>query len=409
MRKLILPLALTLALISTGCVPAKKTTAKLSPQMPWDKTEIFSVPKTYPGPQRFKQDGLHTIFYSGLEYEGKPTRIFACYGLPETKPGQKVPAVVLAHGGGGTAFAEWVSLWNQRGYAAIAMDWGGQLPAPRIEGKRQTHQWSGPLHVGIFSDIAKPLDQQWMYHAVADVVLAHSFIRSLPQVDPDRVGLVGISWGGIISSIVVGVDHRFAFAVPIYGCGFLYNSNNHYQRAYETMPPLQSRLCQKYWDGSSWLKKAKMPIYWIVGIDDSHFLPPMVTSSYELTDDHATLCFKPDIRHSHPAGWQLTEPCIFADHITKNTPPLIKITAEGTAKDTIWAAYNNTAPTQAELIYTYDDTPWPQRKWLRRDATIDIENKLIIAQRPAAVTAAYIYARDNNGFSASSKVLSPMQ
>ena len=39
--------------------------------------------------------------------------------MPEHKRGEKVPGMVLVHGGGGTAFASWVKRWNDRGYAAM--------------------------------------------------------------------------------------------------------------------------------------------------------------------------------------------------------------------------------------------------------------------------------------------------
>ena len=42
--------------------------------------------------------------------------------------GRNFPGVVLIHGGGGTAFADWVYLWAKRGYAAIAMDLNGSRP-----------------------------------------------------------------------------------------------------------------------------------------------------------------------------------------------------------------------------------------------------------------------------------------
>ena len=48
--------------------------------------------------------------------------MFAWCGLPAAAAGTKSPAMVLVHGGGGTAFEHWVRLWNDRGYAAIAMD-----------------------------------------------------------------------------------------------------------------------------------------------------------------------------------------------------------------------------------------------------------------------------------------------
>ena len=37
-------------------------------------------------------------------------------------------AMVLVHGGGGTAFDAWVRAWVKAGYAAIAMDTCGALP-----------------------------------------------------------------------------------------------------------------------------------------------------------------------------------------------------------------------------------------------------------------------------------------
>ena len=70
-----------------------------------------------------------------------------------------------------------------------------------------------------------------MYHAVADTVLANSLLRSLPGVDADKVGIMGISWGGVITSTVIGIDDRFAFAIPTYGCGDLSEAPNQYGKS----------------------------------------------------------------------------------------------------------------------------------------------------------------------------------
>ena len=48
-----------------------------------------------------------------------------------------------------------------------------------------------------------------------DVILAHSLLRSWPRVDPERIGLTGISWGGYLTCIATGVDNRFKFAIPV--------------------------------------------------------------------------------------------------------------------------------------------------------------------------------------------------
>ncbi|MCC6356330.1 MAG: dipeptidyl aminopeptidase, partial [Verrucomicrobiae bacterium] len=68
---------------------------------------------------------MRAIFYDALPYEGSPTRVFAYLAVPEVSAGKKLPAMVLVHGGGGTAFHEWAKIWYDKGYAAIAMDLEG--------------------------------------------------------------------------------------------------------------------------------------------------------------------------------------------------------------------------------------------------------------------------------------------
>ena len=37
---------------------------------------------------------------------------------------------MLIHGGCGTVFADWVKMWNDMGYAAIAIGTEGKIPNP---------------------------------------------------------------------------------------------------------------------------------------------------------------------------------------------------------------------------------------------------------------------------------------
>jgi hypothetical protein len=67
----------------------------------------------------------------------------------------------------------------------------------------------------------EPLEDQWQYHAVTAALNAHTLLAAHPAVDAGRIGLTGISWGGYMTCVVAGVDPRYRFAVPVYGCGFL--------------------------------------------------------------------------------------------------------------------------------------------------------------------------------------------
>ena len=143
------------------------------------------------------------IYFDALNYQGKPTRVYAWLGIPIGASAEKpVPGIVLVHGGGGSAFKEWVERWNARGFAAISIAVEGQTDEQikkRPPGKWARHDWAGPSRKGIYADTGEPFKEQWMYHAVADTVLANSLLSSLPEVNADKVGLMGISWGGIIT------------------------------------------------------------------------------------------------------------------------------------------------------------------------------------------------------------------
>lgn len=187
------------------------------------------------------KDGVRPVFFEGLPWQGRPTKVFAWLGIPEGKAG-KLPGVVLVHGGGGTAFRDWVKRWNDRGFAAISIAVEGQTDKKEanaaygsIATKWNKHEFSGPQRVGIYHDSDQPLPDQWMYHAVADTILANSLLRAQPGVNADQVGLMGISWGGVITSTVVGIDSRFAFAIPTYGCGSLADAANQYGRCLATI------------------------------------------------------------------------------------------------------------------------------------------------------------------------------
>jgi len=380
-------------------------------ELPWDtQTLMRTVPTVYPDAE-FPKEGVRALYYAGLTYKGKPTRVFAYVGLPENASAENpVPGVVCVHGGGGggTAFDEWVRIWNRRGYAAIAMDLEGQVPAaPDKNNQRPQHPWSGPRRNGIFNDILEPIEDQWMYHAVADVILAHTLLGSLPEVDAGKIGIVGVSWGGIITSVVMGLDNRLAFAVPVYGCGYLFESGNHYQQRYEKMTPEQAQLCRRLWDGSSYLKNAKMPILWLNGTNDSHFYPPIFQKSYLDTQANARLCLKPELRHSHEHAWVNEEIYAFADSVVKKGTPLPNITEMGHEKKTAWITYQMPGkPSEVLLVFTQDHEPdWPDKTWSRQSCHIIPDASRAEIQLPDNLYAYFFNIIDGNQNTISSKIV----
>lgn len=307
-------------------------------------------------------EGVQPIFFTGPAFDGQPTKVFAWLGVPKTEPGKKLPAMVLIHGGGGTAFANWVKMWNDRGYAAIAMDTCGCVPAGKY-GAWQRHPQGGPPGWGGWGQTDWPREDQWTFHAVASALLAHSLIRSLPEVDPERTGVTGISWGGYLTSLVAGVDPRFKLAVPVYGCGYTLDMT--FGGSVRGLKPEQADRWMRWWDPSAYLKNAKMPILWVNGTNDFAYTMNGWQKSYRDPQGPHTLSLKIRMPHGHgPAGEGPEEIHAFADQILQGGVPVCKVTGQGRDGSNVWVTFEAKAPVvKAELCYTKDTGDWTKKNW----------------------------------------------
>jgi len=347
---------------------------------PWNLERLLNAPEVYPA-EGFEAQDVRALFYEGLSWKGRPTRVFAWYGAPEHKTDERLPAMVLVHGGGGTAFAEWVRLWNRRGYAAIAMDLCGCVPSGSY-GNWVRHDHGGPAGWGGFEQIDWPVEDQWTYHAVSQVALANSLLRSFPEIDPDRMGLTGISWGGYLTCIVSGIDDRFRFAVPVYGCGFL-GDNSVWLPVFEKMGRRKSEKWLRLWDPSHYLRDTTMPMLWVTGTNDGAYPMDSLQKSYRLPESERKLCIRIRMPHGHGgAGENPEEIHAFANSILKGDAPLAQITGYGIDDSHARAEFTSAKPiTKAELCFTRDLGDWQQREWLSEPANIS-GNKVTAALHP---------------------------
>ena len=288
-------------------LPSPDSTAPI----PWNLEELYKVPQTYPAPAFEKEApaGMTPLFFKNEDYLGKETRAFAWVGIPEGDG--PFPAMVLVHGGGGSAFKEWVQLWMDRGYAAIAVDTAGQIPI-RPEGKTKgwlRHNHSGPKGWGDFQSAEKPVEEQWFYHAEAAVIRAHSLLRSYPQVDASRVGITGISWGGHLTNVAAGLDDRFKLAVPVYGCGFLGEDSFWLSQFFRSMGHEKTMRWLSLWDASRYVGRANIPMLFVNGTNDKHYRPGSWQKTYRLVPGDVSLAYRVRMSHGHESGWAPEENC----------------------------------------------------------------------------------------------------
>ncbi|MBS0210062.1 MAG: acetylxylan esterase [Planctomycetes bacterium] len=400
-------------LLATLLMAAAKATAaepiKRSPNLPattpWNLEALSEPPKVEWGEP---SGGARELYYAGEPYQGKPTRVFAYYAVPKSdREGEKFPAVVLLHGGGGTAFREWTELWAKRGYAAIAMDLAGARP---IEGKnahrpenRERLPDGGPNQGDDekFGSVDKEPTEQWSYHAVAAALRAHSLVRSFPEVDAERTAVTGISWGGYLTCIVAGVDSRFKAAVPVYGCGFL-DENSAWLARFDRMTSEQRGRWVSLWDPSKYLPAMSMPIFFVNGTNDFAYPLDSYMKSYNAVPGGSDGVQTKQIRvtvnmpHGHQPGWAPPEIGLFVDQHLRGGKPLPMIErpklVDGGVSASLSAA-GALSGRSAELHYTVDDGPINKRTWKTVPAKKSC-NTLSCEELPAEITAWFFTIKD---------------
>ena len=370
---------------------------------PWNLKQLSSPPQVYPAPA-FQAPGVRALFFEGLPWKGNPTRVFAWYGVPSNATAAKVPAMVLVHGGGGTAFADWVRLWTARGYAAIALDTCGSMPINPDSHQPRRHEFAGPPGWDAsFDQIDLAENDQWTYHAIADILLAHSLLRSFPEVDPKRIGITGISWGGYLTAIAASVDPRFRFAVPVYGCGFL-GEDSLWVPAFQKLGPEKAKKWLELWDPSVYLSRAKMPFLWVTGTNDVGYPLGSFQKTYRLPQGLRTLSVRLRMPHSHEEGWKPEEIFAFANQVVSSGTPLTRVLSQARDQQRAWIKFKSKTPVvRAELLYTPDNGIWKDRQWLAIPAQIIPGKAMVQATLPAGVRIFFFNLIDARGLVVSSE------
>lgn len=403
-------LAMRLSLLLTSLLFASLASAEQVG--PWN---LDALKSTVPAMKWLKQDQpVHSLTYTSEVYQGHPTDVFAFYASPitlgvEAKPGTKFPGVVLIHGGGGTAFAEWAYLWAKRGYAAIAMDLAGSRPPDPVydpkTGAPAGHQSDskfrtrlpngGPFHghTEKFDCIGGDTSDDWPFHAAASVMRAHSLLRSFPEVDANNTAVTGISWGGYTTCLVASLDDRFKAAVPVYGCGFLHEGESVQKPSIDKLGDRKSAWVKEY-DPGSLLPRCRVPIFFVNGTNDVHYVLDSYMKSFNVVPGPKEIRIEVNMRHGHPPGWAPQEIGLFIDSKCRGGKPLpIPGTPVVEGDHIRVTCTTQTALKKAELHYTTDTGLRSKRQWKSLPATI-AGTTITTPKPPADANTWYISVTD---------------
>ena len=233
-----------------------------------------------------------------------------------------------------------------------------------------------------------------MYHAVADTILANSLLRSLPEVNAKQVGVMGVSWGGVITSTVMGIDSRFAFAIPTYGCGHMADVDNHWGAALG-----ENTLYREVWDPMHYLPQAKMPALWFSWPEDHHFPLDSQAASYRAMSGDYMVSLLPGMKHSTPASWNPPDSYAFAESVILDGKPWCSQISAHLSGDAVEVVFSSSKPLDhAVLFSTVDGGYTGSRTWVESPADLQRRNGpwVVKSMLPSGSTAWFVNVRSKD-------------
>lgn len=160
----------------------------------------------------------HVDFATEKHPDGTLERVPALVVRPEgMKPGEKRPAVIVLHGTGGTKEGNrsWLERLANRGFVAIAID--GRYHGERSGLGVGTKSYNEAIVKAWRAKDGEPQAHPFYFDTCWDIWRTIDYLQTRPDVDPERIGMIGISKGGIETWLAGAVDERVKVAVPCIG------------------------------------------------------------------------------------------------------------------------------------------------------------------------------------------------
>lgn len=132
----------------------------------------------------------------------------------------------------------------------------------------------------------------------------------------NRVTWIFRNDSGYTTCLVASLDDRFKAAVPVYGCGFLYEGESVQKPQIDRLGN-RAFLWGAAYDPGSHLGKCTVPILWVNGTHDRHYVLDSYSKSYGRVKGPRTIRIQHQKRYGHIPGWEPMEIQVFIDSILR--------------------------------------------------------------------------------------------
>lgn len=155
-------------------------------------------------------------FASEKKADGTVERVPVLTVTPAGAKG-KLPAMIVLHGTGGSkeSVQSWLEDFAKRGIVGIGID--ARYHGGRSGGAKGSAAYVAAITKAWKTPAGQPMEHPFYYDTVWDLWRLLDVLSADPGIDPKRIGMLGISMGGIQTWLAASVDERVAVAAPLIG------------------------------------------------------------------------------------------------------------------------------------------------------------------------------------------------
>jgi len=296
-------------------------------------------------------------------------RVYGFLACPVDAAPQSLPAMVQLHGGGGTANQASAAGQARSGPGVVLnIDWSGD----KSRGTTVTDY--APLGAMADQDkvrwVADDLSDFGAKHVVRAIARSVDLLLSEPATDPERIAVMGGSWGGFLSLLAASVDTRVTCAASGFGAGGFRDTWSLCSRPVMQLPDAAREFWLANVDPLPRASRIRGPVILMTATNELHFWLGGALETVRNFPPESRLILCPNTVHRTSAGVLWPNAAWFSTHCGDGPawPALSDFRlADGRASAKIESPE---AIANAELVFSPGRENWPGRCWLSFPATV---------------------------------------
>ena len=354
---------------------------------------------------------VEEFFLTAGGNDAGPNRIYCGSARPESATGP-VPTILVFHGGGGHASGALAIAIARRhpGMAAVAMDYNGQF-RPGREGRVTAWKTvTAEMRQRQF-DLVPGLTNWSMWHNVMAARRTIDFIEMQSWANADRIGAVGISYGGWLALILAGVDDRVKCVTTGVSAGGASFTAGRAAQQLRWEPAEQRQLWLDHYEPLAHAPNTKAAVFFQLATNDLFFWLNGAEKNLAAFTGEKGWVLRPNSNHGAggPEVPNTAAPALVR-HILADGPALPQVTAFRASDDGCRYAWKATGPHsihRATLNWSPGGAVSPARYWIEFPATCegDTWSAEIPVDLAGCCSQSFVNVGDNEGTVVSSTLL----